>query len=166
MDLQRTRDWADLLLKALSIFAILVGAGWGLYQFQITETTASNIQLTVSSESQPYSADSRLLLIHIRPKNIGKVLVTAGKEGLLVTVRSIPRGEKNGMLDLEKLPEFYKIDLMKRFQDGYDLEPGVEYDEVVALIAPKGSMYAIKATLDLGGNTEVDHTAITYIPGS
>ena len=80
-----------------------------------------------------------------------------------ITIRSIPSGAKAGILDLEKLPEFYKTDLMKRFPDGYDLEPGVEYDEVLALVVPKGSIYSIKALLDFDDNAEVDHTAIAYI---
>jgi hypothetical protein len=163
MDFQRARDWTDFLLKVLTMLAILAGGAWGFYQFWIADTIASNIQLAVSSESQPYSADSRLLLIHIKPKNIGKVRVSPGKSGLRVSIRSIPSGEKAGILDLEKLPEFYNTDLMKRFPDGYELEPGVEYDEVLALVVPKGSMYAVKAVLDLDDNTEVDHTAVARI---
>lgn len=163
MELQRARDWADLLLKGLSMLAILAGGAWGFYQFWITDVTASNIQLAVSAESQPYSASSRLLLVHVKPKNIGKVRVSPGKKGLLVTIRRIPIDAKEGALDLEKLPEVYKTDLMKRFPDGYDIEPGVEYDELLTMVVPKGSMYAVKAELDLQDNTEVDHTTVARI---
>jgi hypothetical protein len=163
MDLPKIRDWVDLILKCLSIVAIVVAGWWALYQFRLTETAAYNVQIAVSAESQAYGNDLRLLLIHVRPKNIGKVLVTPGKLGLVVTVRSIPERLKSGVVDLEELPVFYTGDLMNRFPDGYDLEPGVEYDEVLALIVPKGKMFSIKAILDLGDDTEVDHTTVTRV---
>jgi len=160
MDLQKARDWADLLLKSISVLALILGGGWAYYQFSITDTTASNIQLFVSTEYQPYSDDSRLLLIHVKPENIGKVSVEPGKDGFVVIVRSIAPNAGPGVLDLEKMPEVYKVNLMERFPKGYELEPGVKYDEVLALVVPKGSMYAIKATLDLGDDTEMDHTVV------
>lgn len=162
MDLQKARDWADLLLKSISVLALILGGGWAYYQFLITDTTASNVQLTVSTEYQQLSGDGGLLLIHAKPKNIGKVSVQPGKDGFLIIVRSIDPKAGPSVLDLEKLPEFYKVNLMNRFPDGYELEPGVEYDEVLALVVPKGSMYAIKATLDLGDDTEVDHTVVAH----
>lgn len=162
MDIQKVRDWADLLLKLLSIIAIIAGGIWAYYQFWITDTGVENMQITVSTEQQSYGKDSRLLLIHIKPKNIGKVLVTTGKDGFTVTVRSIPNNLKHGVVDLEEMPEIYKTDLLKRF-DGYEIEPGVEYDEVIAMIVPKHSMYSIRATLGMGSNDEVDHTAIAQI---
>lgn len=163
MNPTKLRDWVDLILKCVSVVAIVVGGSWALYQFHLTETAAYNIQIAVSTESQPYGNDLRLLLIHAKPKNIGKVLVTPGKLGLVVTVRNVPEKLKEGVVELEELPVFYTADLMKRFPDGYDLEPGVEYDEVVALVVPKGKMFAIKATLDLGDDTEVDHTTVTKV---
>jgi hypothetical protein len=162
MELQRAKDWTDVLLKSLSILAILAGGVWGFYQFWITDFAANNIQLTVSSESQPYSTNSRLLLVHVKPKNIGKVSVSPGKQGLLVIIRSVPDNMKDGILDLEKLPEVYKTDLMKRFPEGYELEPGVEYDELIAMVVPKGSAFAIKAVFDLEDDY-LDHTTVARV---
>lgn len=163
INLQRARDWADLFLKFLSMLAIIAGAAWAYFQFMVTNTTASNIQLTVSTETHHYSPESRLLLIHAKPKNIGKVPVTPANIGFLIDVRVLPNNAKFGALDLESLPEFYKTDLLKRFPDGYLLEPGVEYDEVLALVVPVGSMYAVKSTLNLEDNTEVDHTTVVRV---
>ena len=163
MNLQSARDWVDLFLKVLSVLAIIAGGAWAYFQFVVTRTTAANVQLTVSSEVLPYSAESRLLIIHAKPKNIGKVSVTPAKAGFLVSVKSLPTNAKQGVLDLENLPDFYKTDLLKRFSDGYMLEPGVEYDEAVALVVPVGSMYAIKITLNLEDNTEVDHTIVSRV---
>jgi hypothetical protein len=126
MDLQRLRDCLDAVLKLVSIVAIVVGGTWAYYQFSVTRTTASNVQLAVSAESQRFSDDLRLLLIHARPRNIGKVIVTPSKAGFLLTVSTLPTNAKPGVLELDKLPLLYQVDLLKRFPDGYDLEPGVE----------------------------------------
>ncbi len=163
MNFQKIRDWTDLFLKILSIAAIIVGGIWAYYQFSVARTDIDNIQITVSTEQKQYGKETRLLLIHIKPKNIGKSLVELGKTGFVVTVRSIPDNLKQGVIDLEKAPKTYEIDLMERFKDGYEMEPGVEYDEVVALVAPKNTIYSIKATLDLGEGDEVDHTVVTKI---
>jgi len=163
MDLQKARDWADLLLKILSILAIMVAGVWAYYQHWVTDTAETNAQVTVSTEYLDYEDDSRLLLIHVKPKNIGKVAFEPGKQGFIVSVRRIPDKHPQGPMELDTFPEIYKTDIVKRFSDEYDLEPGVEYDEIVALVVPKHSMYAIKATLDLGDGTEVDHTAVARI---
>lgn len=160
--LQKAMDWADFLLKVVSIIAIVIGGLWAYFQFDLSRAAIDNIQMTVSSESQPYGNDTRLLLIHVKPKNIGKVLVMPGKSGFVVTVRKIPGDLKQGVVGLEKIPELYKVDLMKRFPDGYELEPGVEYDEVVAVVVPKRSSYAVKALFGVGDD-EVDHTAVARV---
>jgi hypothetical protein len=163
MSFQKIRDWTDLVLKILSIAAIIAGGIWAYYQFSVARTDIDNIQLTVSTEQKQYGKETRLLLIHIKPKNIGKSLVELGKTGFIVTIRSIPDNHKQGIIDLEKLPKTYEIDLMERFKDGYEMEPGVEYDEVAALVVPKNAIYSIKATLDQGEDDEVDHTVVTRI---
>lgn len=160
IDIQKAKDWADLLLKVVSIVAIIAGGWWAYYQFWVTDTTASNIQLALSTEVVKYSGDYRLLLIHAKPRNIGKVLVTPGKDGFLISVRKLPDELKPGVVDLKSLPEIYRVNLLKRFPDGYEMEPGVEYDEVETLIVQKGGLYSVKAVMDLGDNTEVDQTTI------
>lgn len=161
MDLQKVKEWVDLVLKALSIFAIIATGCWAIYQFKITETDASNIQFVVTTEVLKYSDDSRMLLIHLRPKNIGKIRVEPLH--ITVTVKDIPVGLKPGSaVDLEKLKERFKADVLDRFKDGYELEPGVEYDEIVTLVVPKG-MYSVSGEMDLGDNYEVDHTTIAMV---
>ena len=81
----------------------------------------------------------------------------------MVSVRSIPSGLAVGVVDLEKLAKFYEVNLKDRFPDGYELEPGVEYDEIVVLVVPKGTMYAIRATFNTSATDEVDHTVVARI---
>ena len=70
------------------------------------------------------ATDSRLLAVHLKMKNIGKVPVKP--EHLMVTVRDIPDSLKPGVLEISKLKELYAEDVRKRYPDGYLLEPGGE----------------------------------------
>jgi len=161
--LQRARDWADFGVKLLTMVAIVVGGYWAYFQFRVTRTDVTNVQLTVVADVLPYSTESRLLLIHVKPKNVGKVLVDP-PQAFSVTVRNFPTDVKGGIVDIDKHPNAYPpIDLLRRFPDGYELEPGIEYDELVAIVVPKGTMYSVKAQFDFDKETEVDHTAIVRI---
>ncbi|MBI3480501.1 MAG: hypothetical protein HY016_09140 [Nitrosomonadales bacterium] len=161
MELQKARDWVDFVLKAMSILAIIGAGGWAIYQFKITDTDASNIQLVVSTEVIKYQGDNRLLLIHVRPKNIGKVRVSPKR--LTLTVSDLPIDIKPSVIDLTKLSEKYKTDILDRFKDGYDIEPGVEYDDIVAMIVPKNTMYSVYSEMEFKEGDEVDHTAIARV---
>ena len=164
IDPQKARNWANLLLKVISMPAIVVGGAWAYYQFSTVDTAVPNIQLTISIDNQRYSDGLRGLFIHVKPRNIGKVPIEIkpGKESFVVTVRKGSNNVGQSALDMENLPEFYKADFMKLFPDGYLLEPDAEHDEVLALVAPKGS-YAIKAMLKFGGNGKVDQTVFARI---
>lgn len=157
MQLQRARDLADLLFKGLSMCAILIVGLWGAYQFWITDWAADSVQLAIASESLPYSANTQLLLVHVKAKNLSKVRVTPGKKGMVIMIRNIPSEAKEGIIDLERQPKFYRA---TRFADGTELEAGVEYDEVLALLAPKNTLYSVKATFDLDNNIEVNRLAV------
>lgn len=163
MKLQSAQDLSDLTLKVMSIIAIILGGWWAYYQFDISRATASNIQVAVTSESKNYDESSCILLIHVKVKNIGKVLVKPNKDGFIVSVRRIPKNLNQGPIELEKMPLMHRVNLLKRYRDGYELEPEVEYDEIVALIVPKSSMYAVKATFNLSDETEVDQTAVANV---
>jgi hypothetical protein len=102
-------------------------------------------------------------VLHFKVKNIGKVPVN--QEHVTISVKDIPEGLKPSVVDIQKLKERYKEDIKKRYpmeEDGYVLEPGVEYDELVTLIVPKGT-YAIRAEMDLGEDTEVDQDLIARV---
>jgi len=89
--------------------------------------------------------------------------VPVSPQHLNVTVRDLPSNLKLGSVELEKLKERYKTDVLDRFKGGgYELEPGVEYDEVVTMIVPRG-MYSVSAEMDLGDDYEVDQTGIAKV---
>src|ERR1035437_2363145 len=150
MELQKARDWLDLVLKSLLLLALILFGVWAGYRLWNDRIAVTRVQLAVSTEYKPFSDDARLLLIHVKPKNIGQANMQPGKEGVVVLVRSIAPNTAPGVLDLEKMREVHKLVLTDKFPDDYPLLPGVEYDEVSALVVPKGATYAIKAALDLG----------------
>ena len=162
MNLQQARDWSDFVLKVCSIVAILAAGAWAFFQFRVTGTTESNIQLTVSTEVLPYGEGTRLLVVHAKPKNLGKVPVEIKKTSFPLVVRAVPSTEKAGPIFLSKLPESFKIDILQRFPEGYLLEPGVEYDEIFPVVVPLG-LYSAEATLNLDAQYEVDHTVLVSV---
>jgi hypothetical protein len=72
--MRRATDLADLTLKCVTILAIVVGGGWTFWTFVIARTDVDNLNLGVATELIRYQGDLRLLVIHVKPKNIGKVL--------------------------------------------------------------------------------------------
>lgn len=161
MELQKAKDWVDLVLKAMSIAAIIAAGVWAIYQFNLFDTAETNAELTISTETLPYSGNNKLLLIHVHPKNIGKVPISP--QHLTVTVRDLPSDLKPGAIDLEKLKDRYKVDILDRYKDGYDMEPGVVYDEIVAMVVPNDTMYSVYGEIDLDPENEVDQTAVVRI---
>lgn len=163
-DLTKAKDWADFVLKVLSCAGILAGGWWAYHQWDVTESTASNLQLDLTTEAIRYSETESLLVIHAKPKNIGKILISPGKDGLVVTVKAVPNGLGLGPVDLSKLPELYRADVIKAYaKDGYELEPGAQYDELLPAVVKRGGTYAIRAEFDLGDNTEVDTSEIVRV---
>lgn len=160
MNLRRLRHYVDIVFKAISIVAILAGGVWAYYLFSVTRTSVANVDIFVSAESLRYSNDLRLLLVHAKPKNVGQTVVSLPKKGFIVTVKVVPPNVPVGAVELDKLPEFYKTDILDRFPDGYEIEPGAEYDELVALVVPKGAIFSVKAEMALPDNTEVDNSIV------
>ena len=150
---QKFKDWGDALLKWASIVAIFIAGWWTLHLFNISDTDASNIEIQISTETKPYSEENRLMIVDVKPKNIGKIPVEAGKKGFVLTIRSIPQKLAIGYVDESKLPIFHRINISAPNDGGYLLEPGVEYDEVHAFIVPKGSAFIVNADFDLGQTT-------------
>jgi hypothetical protein len=137
----------DLILKVVSIAAIVIGGVWTYWNFGLVRTDIPNPALTVSTETAPYDSNLRLLIIHVKPKNIGKVLFQPGKKGFHLVVRKLPKNIQYGqLLELPSGQLFKRIDLL-RHDEGYELEPGVEYDETETLVVSKGDIFYIEAEL-------------------
>jgi hypothetical protein len=164
MTFERSKEIADIALKYVSIAAIVLGGTWAVYQFWITDTTAPNIELSVSVEILDYSPKTQMMVVHVKPKNIGKVLVKLENRNFPVVAREVTNDLNMGPIDVKKLSISYFTDLRTRFPEGYELEHGVTYNELWAIIVPACSAFAVTATMNLQDGSEVDDTAIANIP--
>ncbi|BCK86602.1 hypothetical protein MIZ01_0366 [Sideroxyarcus emersonii] len=151
--MQRAKDWSDLLLKWVTIIAIPIGGWWTYHNFSITDTAEWNPVINVSANALPYDSHSSLLVVHVKPKNIGKVpIVLKGKNSggdIAITLRTLPANLKQGRIDEDKLPKLNELkSVVSEFSGEYVLEPGVEYDDVWSFIVPKGKTYFVHVELD------------------
>ncbi|MFZ6688482.1 hypothetical protein ACO0K0_12115 [Undibacterium sp. SXout11W] len=149
-------DSTELISKWVTISAIIAGGIWAYYNFLIVDYKLPNAQITLSTEVIDTGGDLRLLVVHIKPTNIGKVPIEIKSDGLSLSLRKIPSGNgKSEQINLDEIkPVFEKKDLLKRYES-YLMEPAVMYDEVALFYLPKGDTYAIEANLDLGETGEV-----------
>jgi len=164
--MDKVKDWADLILKVVSIVAVCVGGWWAFYQFRLFDTNVENVQIKVVAEVINLSGDNKMILVHLNLENIGKVPAKISQDGYVVTLRKIPLDLKAGVVDFRQFRILNQISLMqKEFKEGYELEPGVKYEDVVAFVVSDKALYAVRGqiSLDGWGGDEVDHSAIVRV---
>jgi hypothetical protein len=162
IDLQKVKDWGDVLIKWVTVIAILIGGWWAYHNYSIADTAEINPIINVSAEVLPYNNDSRLLVTHIKPDNVGVVPVelTGGKIGgdISITISKIPPDLSQGRIEASKLSQLYGIKSLVAENDGsYIIEPHARYDDVRVFVVPKGQTYFIHTEMVLpneSGNPE------------
>lgn len=170
------KEWGGALLPWVTIVSIFVGGWWAHHNFSITDTAEWNPEIRVSAEVLPYDVNSSLLVVHVKPKNIGKVPIElhGGVKGgdIIVKVSSMPSKHGMGRINENELANVVEIKgYVEEFGGDYLLEPGVEYDDLHYFIVPKNKLYVVNAELDLpndGKNLkdrdEVDVSTVVRIP--
>lgn len=142
----------DWLFKVASIIAIAIGGWWTYHIFDVTAVEESNLTLSISTDIIDYQDSLKLLVIHTRPKNLGKIPVEIGGKkagGFHVSIKKLEKNIQGGQwLEAEKLAEFKKVNILRHHPDGYVIEPDGNYDEVEAIPLPKG-LYLLEAVFDL-----------------
>ncbi|MGP8439943.1 hypothetical protein ACT2FY_32250 [Paraburkholderia fungorum] len=132
--------------------AIPIGGWWVYSNFTAEDTHEANPNITVSAEVQPYDDTRRLLVVHVKPKNLGKVPIElhGGNKGDIdVLVKTFPAGLANGRVDQDKLPVAFKaLGIISKYSGGYVMEPGIDYDEIQTFIVPKGATYLVYTDMD------------------
>jgi len=161
-NLDATRDWADLVLKIMSTLAIAAGGVWAYFQWRVTDAAETGAQISTSAEVFPYRQGLCLVVIHAKPKNVGRVPISAGRNGLSVTLQELPPSLPPGAVNPNELKlRHAPVDVIAAWRTGgYLIEPGVEYDELQTEVAPVGSVLLARAELDVGDGTEVDQSTI------
>ncbi|WP_230948988.1 hypothetical protein, partial [Burkholderia vietnamiensis] len=101
-----------------------------------------NPNVTIDATVLPYSESRRLLIVHLRPKNVGKVPVDLSDGEMWVKVRQIPDKIGDGPINFDKLPvTFQKTDMLQRYKGGYEIDPGVEFDEIATFVVQPGKYH-------------------------
>ena len=152
----------DVLAKLAQVAAVVIAGIWTLHIHQITGEKEINPEIWVTSQVDAYSQDTRLLLVHIREKNVGKVPVVVGQDALALVVKKIPDGKSIGYIDIDKQPVLFSYAVFKRYDEGVELSPGAEYEDVAQFVVAPG-MYHIEATLSLPENETVNGIAIQRV---
>ncbi len=138
----------------MTILAIVAGGTWTVWTFFIQRTDVENVSLGVTTDSVEYRGDLRLLVIHVKPKNIGKVLVDPPIFRL--TVRRIPLDLPQWKaIDLTPIEPMPPIDLLRHDREGYEMEPGVEYDDIELIVVPKNIVVHVQAELGFSDGSMV-----------
>ncbi|KGS31165.1 hypothetical protein [Burkholderia pseudomallei] len=169
-ELDKVKPWAEFALTCASLIAIPVAGWWAYHNFSVENTHEINPNISVSADVQPYDEDRRLLVVHVRPKNVGKVPIEldGGKSGDIdVEVKVLPRKLPDGHLDPAKLPvKFPARNIVSRFDGGYVLEPGIDYNEIETFVVPKDATYIVRAVMshfDSDPDDEVDASCVVVV---
>ena len=153
MSVQEAIEYADFINKLLTSIAIVGAGGWALWTFVLRREGVWNLQLNISPTDLPYGPGSRLLLITVNLKNVGKVKITPGSKGCRVSVRKLPNDLKAGEVLERDRGELLvgDVDILEHYREkegyaGYEIEPGCEYHELISVVVPEGDIFVIKAT--------------------
>jgi hypothetical protein len=104
-----------------------------------------------------------LVIVYVKPKNIGKVPIEIAGDGITLTLKEIPKDAKVGHIDMEKIPTTLNLPNLVKKYEGYLLEPGVTFNEVETFILPHGKTYLIEVAMDLGDEFDVGSYQVVQI---
>ncbi|KVD23146.1 hypothetical protein [Burkholderia ubonensis] len=169
-ELETAKKWVDFLLACGSLIALPVGAYWVVHNFSAEDTHEANPNISVTADVMPYDDDRRLLLVHVHPKNAGKVPIEldGGTKGdIKITVAAVPAKLPDGPVDTDKLPAQFTVpNFVSRYSGGYVMEPGIDYDELLPFVVPKGKSYLVRAEMthyDDSSDDEVDGSCVVKV---
>jgi hypothetical protein len=160
------KDIVDVVQKLVTVAAIVTAGIWALYTFILQRTGIWNLELTVTPEIVQYTPKDKLLYVAVTLKNVGKVRVTPGKNGCQLSVRRLSTNAAAGTVLATESPTnrvvrwqeagepvITDVDMLRHYDPGtYQLEPGVAYHEMEAVVLPQGSFYLVKVSFWAGEN--------------
>jgi hypothetical protein len=163
---EKLKLWLEFALTCCSLIAIPVAGWWAYNNFTNEDTDEASPNITVSAEVLPYDADRRLLVVHVKPKNAGRVPVEldgGAKGDIDVFVKTFPAGLDSGRVNQDKLPVAFSARNIVSKYKGYDMEPGIDYDEVETFIVPKATTYLVYTEMDNFEEPDIEVDASTVV---
>jgi hypothetical protein len=150
----------DPLSKLAQVTAVVIAGIWTFHIQEITGADDPNPELWVSTQSLAYGKDMRLLTVHVREKNVGKVPVHFGANALTLIVKKIPDSLPSGYVDVERQPALFT--LKNLLKDDTYLGVGAEFQDVAQFVVPLGT-YDVEASLLLSDGDVVGDVAIQRV---
>jgi len=150
----------DPLSKLAQVIAVVIAGIWTFHIQDITGASELNPEMWVSAQSLAYGKDMRLLTVHVREKNVGKVPVSFGPHALTLVVKKVPDSLPSGYVDIDRQPALFTVkNLLK---DETYLGVGAEFQDVAEFVVPLGT-YDVEASLLLPDGDVVGDVAIQKV---
>lgn len=148
---KKATELIDLVLKALSVCALLAGGIWAYFQFHIAGSQDWMTNLIVSAEVLPYDHDFRLVTVHVKSKNPRLVVneLIKGRDAFELHIRKVPDDLKEGVVMKEG--DGALIATTDLLQENLQLLPGAEFDDTSVVVVRAG------ITIELTAKVEVDN---------
>lgn len=145
---------ADPVSKWAATLAVVGAGAWAYYQFILGGATDWAINLSLSTEIVRYHDDLALLVVHVRAKNprTGEVTLMSGTDKYELRARKMSLDRPSGTVmapdqGVELVPV---MNLLPK--DGYTFTPGADFDDVTSIVVPFGTVVALTADMDYGGD--------------
>ena len=168
--MKRAIEMADLVLKVLSCLAIIGGAMWAYYQFDISGSTGWQNNLALETQVLPYHDDLRLLVVHAKSKKFD--LVKKDGDSFVLRVQRVADDAKvNAIIDPDRrnviVPD---IDLLANTGGEYDFAPNAEMGDMRTIVLKIGGTVVLTAdmetnngTLDAHGKPDTDFISTSAV---
>jgi hypothetical protein len=134
----------QVVTAIFQIVAVVVAAIWTWRLSTVTGETIENPNVTVTAEVLPYDDTQRLLIVNMRPKNVGKAVIRYHPtDDMRITVKALTPGKApGGLVDVDGLPvTFQTKNLFTKYGTAYELYPGIEFHESAAFVVQPGKYY-------------------------
>jgi hypothetical protein len=147
----RRRAILNAALRWSGVVALIATAGWNLYKFDLGGGSDWMVNVDIATEVLPYSADLRLLAVHVKTKNptTSRISFKRQLSTFTLDVKAVPPGlAAMSALNLEHSPlTMPRIDLMAGDGSERIYMPSAELDDTEFLILHANSLVHLSALL-------------------
>lgn len=157
-----TADALDPLSKLAQIAAVVFAGTWAYRTHVLSGEDDLVPEVWVSTQVAAYSQDARLLIVHIREKNVGKVPLELKPDAMILTVKRVPDSHVPGYISMGTRAALFQEKHLLGGEAGPYISPGAEQEDVAAFVVPPG-IYAVEAKFSLSDGDTASHNAFQRV---
>jgi len=136
---------------------LLIGGLWAYYLFAVSGASDWAINLNISTEVIPYHDNLALLVVHVRSRNPrnSKVSLNPPNDAFKLMIKELPKGaDKGSIIDPNDNvdPKGFSMTVNLLPKDGYDFDPGADFEDATAVVLPIGTKVWLTTELDYRGD--------------